>query len=267
VRTRNAVTAGIEEHRYNDAAAALYSFTWHVFCDWYLELIKPILAGDEEAAAETRHVTAWVLDQILLLLHPFMPFLTEELWQRTGEAGEPRDSALILAPWPAYEGLGDAQAEAEINWVIELVSAIRSVRSEMNVPGSARIPCVIAGATPEIHRRAAHWQTEIARLARLESLSFVDTVPEGAAQIVLGESIVALPLAGVIDLAAERARLEKELDRTAKDIAAIDARLGNKGFLAKAPEDVVEDARDRRVDLESRKGRIAEALTRLQAAG
>jgi valyl-tRNA synthetase len=267
VRARDAVTAGIEEHRYNDAAAAIYSFTWHVFCDWYLELIKPILAGDDEAAgAETRHVTAWVLDQILLLLHPFMPFLTEELWQRTGEAGSPRDSALILAPWPVYVGLGDAHAEAEINWIIELVSSVRSVRSEMNVPASARIPCVLAGANAETRRRASHWQTEIARLARLESLSFVDQVPEGAAQIVLGEATVALPLAGVIDFAAERARLEKEFERTAKDIAAIDARLGNKGFLAKAPDDVVEEARDRRSELESRKSRIAQALTRLQAA-
>jgi valyl-tRNA synthetase len=263
VHTRDAVTKAIEEHRYNDAAAALYSFTWHVFCDWYLELIKPILVGDDEAAAETRQAGAWVLDQILLLLHPFMPFLTEELWQRTAEAGEPRDSALILAPWPVYEGLGDREAQAEINWVIELVSSIRSVRSEMNVPGSARIPCVIAGASPETRRRAARWQTEISRLARLDSLSFVDAVPEGAAQIVLGESTVALPLAGVIDLAAERARLEKELDKAAKDIAAIDARLGNQGFLAKAPEDIVEEARDRRTDLEARKGRIAEALTRL----
>jgi hypothetical protein len=181
VRTRDAVTTGIEEHRYNDAAAALYGFVWHVFCDWYLELTKPILAGDDEAAgAETRHVTAWVLDQILLLLHPFMPFLTEELWQRTGEAGPARDSALILAPWPVYEGLGDAQAEAEINWIIEFVSSVRSVRSEMNVPASARIPCVLAGANAETRRRASHWQAEIARLARLESLTFVDQVPEGA---------------------------------------------------------------------------------------
>jgi valyl-tRNA synthetase len=195
-----------------------------------------------------------------------MPFLTEELWQRTGEAGPARDSALILAPWPVYEGLGDARAEAEINWIIELVSAVRSVRSEMNVPASARIPCVLAGANAETRRRASHWQAEIARLARLESLTFVDQVPEGAAQIVLGEATVALPLAGVIDFAAERARLEKEFERTAKDIAAIDARLANQGFLAKAPEDVVEEARDRRSELESRKSRIAQALTRLQAA-
>jgi valyl-tRNA synthetase len=193
-RTRDAVTSAIEEHRYNEAAAALYGFVWHVFCDWYLELIKPILAGDDEAGrAETRHVAAWILDQILLLLHPFMPFLTEELWQRTGEAGPARDTPLIVAPWPAYEGLGDAAAEAEINWIIELVSAIRSVRSEMNVPAAARIACVIAGAGPETRRRAAHWQTEIARLARLESLSFADQVPEAAAQIVLGEATVALP--------------------------------------------------------------------------
>jgi valyl-tRNA synthetase len=267
LRARNAVTSGIEEHRYNEAAAALYSFAWHVFCDWYLELIKPVLAGDDEAAsAETRRVAAWVLDQILLLLHPFMPFLTEELWQRTGEAGPARDTALILAPWPAYEGLGDAAAESEINWIIELVSAIRSVRSEMNVPASARIACVVADAGAETRRRAAHWQAEIARLARLDSLSFLDQVPDGAAQIVLGEATIALPLAGVIDLSAERARLEKEFDKTAKDIAAIDARLGNEGFLAKAPEAVVEESRERRTELEARRSKVAEALGRLQAA-
>jgi valyl-tRNA synthetase len=266
-RTRDAVTSGIEEHRYNEAAAALYGFVWHVFCDWHLEFIKPVLAGDDEAAAtETRHVTAWVLDQILLLLHPFMPFLTEELWQRTGGEGQPRDSALIVAPWPDYEGLGDASADAEIGWVIELVSAIRSVRSEMNVPAAARIACVIAGANAETRRRASHWQAEITRLARLENLAFADRVPEGAAHIVLGEATVALPLAGVIDLGAERARLEKDLDRTATDIAAINARLGNQGFLAKAPEEVVEEARDRRTNLEARKAKIAEALNRLQAA-
>jgi valyl-tRNA synthetase len=266
-RTRDAVTSGIEEHRYNEAAAALYGFVWHVFCDWHLEFIKPVLAGDDEAAAtETRHVTAWVLDQILLLLHPFMPFLTEELWQRTGGEGQPRDSALIVAPWPDYEGLGDASADAEIGWVIELVSAIRSVRSEMNVPAAARIACVIAGANAETRRRASHWQAEITRLARLENLAFADRVPEGAANIVLGEATVALPLAGVIDLGAERARLEKDLDRTATDIAAINARLGNQGFLAKAPEEVVEEARDRRTNLEARKAKIAEALNRLQAA-
>jgi valyl-tRNA synthetase len=207
-----------------------------------------------------------VLDQILLLLHPFMPFLTEELWQRTGGEGQPRDSALIVAPWPDYEGLGDASADAEIGWVIELVSAIRSVRSEMNVPAAARIACVIAGANAETRRRASHWQAEITRLARLENLAFADRVPEGAAHIVLGEATVALPLAGVIDLGAERARLEKDLDRTATDIAAINARLGNQGFLAKAPEEVVEEARDRRTNLEARKAKIAEALNRLQAA-
>jgi len=267
LRTRDAVTSGIEEHRYNEAAGALYSFAWHVFCDWYLELVKPILNGeDEEARAETRHVAAWVLDQLLLLLHPFMPFLTEELWQRTAAAGQPRDSALILAPWPDYEGLGDAAARSEIDWIIELVSAVRSVRAEMNVPAAARIACLIAGANAETRRRASRWQAEIARLARLEGLNFVDRVPEGAAQIVLGEAIVALPLAGVIDLAAERARLEKELERTAKDIAAIDSRLGNQGFLAKAPEDVVDEARDRRTDLEARQSRITQALSRLQAA-
>jgi valyl-tRNA synthetase len=267
-RTRDAVTAGIEEHRYNEAAGSLYGFVWRVFCDWYLELIKPVLSGvDEAAKAETSRVAAWVLDQILLLLHPFMPFITEELWQRTGEtAGPAREVPLILAPWPSYEIPGDEAADAEIGWVIEAISGIRSVRAEMNVPAGARIACMIVGAGPETRRRATRWETEIARLARLESLSLADQVPDGAAQIVLGEATIALPLGDVIDLAAERTRLEREFAKAAKDIAAIDARLGNQGFLAKAPEEVVEETRERRAELEARKAKVAEALGRLEAA-
>jgi valyl-tRNA synthetase len=267
-RTCDAVTVGIEEHRYNDAAGALYRFVWNVFCDWYLELIKPVLSGvDEAAKAETSRAAAWVLDQILLLLHPFMPFLTEELWQRICEtAGPPRDVPLIIAPWPTYDSPGDAEADAEIGWLIEVISGIRSVRAEMNVPAGARIACVIVGAGAETRRRTAAWETEIARLARLQSLAVADEVPEGAAQIVVGEATIALPLGDVIDLAAERVRLQKELEKAAKDIAAIDARLGNEGFLAKAPEEVVEETRDRRAELEARKTKVAEALGRLQAA-
>jgi valyl-tRNA synthetase len=259
-RSRDAVTRAIGGHKYNEAAAALYQFVWNVYCDWYLELIKPILSGSDEAArAETRASAAWVLDQILLLLHPFMPFVTEELWQKTAA----RETWLIDAAWPAYKGLGDARADAEIEWVIRFISEVRSVRAEMNVPAGAKIAAVIAGANGETRRRADSWEAEIMRLARLSSIGFEDAVPKASAQIVLGEATVALPLEGVIDFAAERARLAKELEKIAKDMGGIDARLNNPSFVAKAPPEVLDESRERKVELEARKAKVGEALKRL----
>ncbi len=259
-RTAEAVTRGITEYKFNEAAGSLYQFVWNVFCDWYLELVKPILAGSDEAAkAETRATAAWVLDQIFLLLHPFMPFLTEELWQKTAT----RQEWLMVSAWPSYRGLGDAAADEEMSWVIRLISGIRSVRSEMNVPAGAKIAGVLVGAGQEARRRAAAWDDEIKRLARLSSLAFEDQVPQHAAQIVLDEATVALPLEGVIDFAAETARLKKELDKVAKDMAAIDGRLGNPGFVAKAPPEVLEESRERKAELEALRAKFEEALKRL----
>ncbi len=259
-RTERAVTRAIEEHKYNEAAAALYHFVWNVYCDWYLELIKPILNGTDAAAkAETQASAAWALDQILLLLHPFMPFITEELWQKTAE----RERWLIDAAWPSYKGLGDRAADAEMEWVIRFISEVRSVRAEMNVPAGAKIACVIVSAAKETRRRAAQWEDEIMRLARLSAIAFEEKVPNASAQIVLGEATVALPLEGVIDFATEKARLNKELDRITKDTEAIEGRLSNLGFVAKAPGDVLTEARDRKTELEARKTKMKEALKRL----
>ena len=259
-RTRDAVTKAIEDHRYNEAAGALYQFVWNVFCDWYVELIKPILAGTDDAAkAETQASAAWVLDQILLLLHPFMPFVTEELWQQTAT----RDHWLMEANWPSYKGLGDAKADTEIQWVISIISEIRSVRAEMNISGGLKIPCVLVGAGQESRRIAAAWENEIIRLARLSSISFEGRVPRASAQIVLGEATVALPLEGVIDFSIETARLTKEQDRIEKELAAISGRLGNPSFVAKAPEDVLIETRERKTELEMQKVKTVEALKRL----
>ncbi len=259
-RTRNAVTKAIEEHRYNEAAAALYQFVWNVYCDWYVELIKPILGGTDEAAKkETQASAAWVLDQILVLLHPFMPFVTEELWQQTAL----REHWLMEANWPTYKGLGDAKADKEIEWVIKIISEIRSVRAEMNISGGLKIPCVLVGAGKDSRRIAATWENEIIRLARLSSLSFEDRVPKASAQIVLGEATVALPLEGVIDFATETARLKKELEKIEKESAAIAGRLGNPGFVAKAPEDVLAETRERKTELDVQRTKTAEALKRL----
>ena len=259
-RTRDAVTKAIEEHKYNEAAASLYHFAWNVFCDWYVELIKPILTGDDETAkAETRASVAWAFDQILLLLHPFMPFITEDLWGKTAT----RSHMLIDAEWPTYAGLGDAKADAEMDWVIRLISEIRSVRSEMNVNAGAKIPCVIVGAGQEARRRAGAWENEIMRLARLSSMVFEDVVPTSSAQIALDEATVALPLEGMIDFAAERARLNKELEKIAKDMGVIDGRLNNANFVAKAPPEALEESRELKVQLETKKAKVQEAMKRL----
>jgi valyl-tRNA synthetase len=266
-RTRDVITKSIEEHRYNEAAAAAYHFVWHVFCDWYLELIKPILTGgSDDARSETRAATGWVLDQIFLLLHPFMPFITEELWQKTAEVGLLRETPLILAAWPKYRGLGDANADAELQWTIGFISEVRSVRAEMNVPASAKLNAVVVGASPESRRRASAWMTEITRLARLESITFAKHAPPGAAQIVLGEAVIALPLEGIIDLQTERLRLEKEMARLGADVDQIAGRLANQGFVAKAPEHILEETRDRKQQLEARRQRISEALRRFSQA-
>ncbi len=259
-RTRDIVTKAIEDYKFNEAATALYQFAWNVFCDWYVELVKPILTGEDEIAkAETRATSAWVLDQIFLLLHPFMPFITEELWGQTAK----RETMLIDATWPEYKGLGDAAADAEMNWVIRLISEVRSVRAEMNVNAGAKIPCMLVGASQETRRRANAWEAEIMRLARLSSLTFEDEVPKSSAQMVLDEAMIALPLEGTIDFAAERARLNKETEKIDKDMAGIDARLNNPAFVAKAPQEVLDESRELKLELEARKGKVAEALKRL----
>jgi valyl-tRNA synthetase len=264
-RAAKAVTEALEAYKFNEAASAIYEFTWGVFCDWYLELIKPVLAGsDTEAMAETRAMTAWVLDQVLKLLHPFMPFITEELWTHMVEHGEARASILVLSTWPQLDGLADPEADEEMGWVVQLVNEVRSVRSEMNVPAGAKIPLVLAGSDNAIRQRANRHKDTISRLARLNAMTFVDTAPKGAALIVFGDTTAALPLAGVIDMNAERVRLEREIEKAAGEIKKIDAKLSNEQFVAKAPEEVVEEQRERRADFEALTVRLTAALKRFE---
>jgi valyl-tRNA synthetase len=266
-KTAGEVTAAIEAYKFNEAAGALYRFVWNVYCDWYLELIKPLLTGPDSAAKnETRAAAAWALDEILKLLHPFMPFMTEELWHVTAEQGPPRHRMLALDAWPAHDGLEDAAAEAEIGWVVDLVTAIRSVRVEMNIPAATMLPLVLANASPQTIIRARHWSEFIQRLARVADISFADAAPQGAVQLVVRGEVAALPLKGVINLAAERARLAKEMDKANADIARVDAKLGNPNFVARAPEEVVEEEKEKREEAQARKAKIAEALERLKAS-
>jgi valyl-tRNA synthetase len=261
------VTAGIEAYRFNDAAGALYRFVWNIYCDWYVELAKPVLLGpDSPAKDETRAMTAWVRDEILKLLHPFMPFVTEELWQVTAERGRERDRLLVLAPWPQHEGLDDPEAEAEVGWVIDLVTAIRSVRTEMNVPPAAQVPLSLIDPEADTRVRIERWEEFIKRLARVSEVTVADAVPRNAVQLVVRGDAVALPLGGIIDVAAEQARLEKEMAKVSSDIARVDAKLGNADFLERAPEEVVEGERDKREEAEARRAKIIEALERLKGA-
>jgi len=293
-RATREVTEAIEGYRFNDAANAIYRFVWNVYCDWYLELAKPVLMDEEGAAkAETRAMIAWARDEILKLLHPFMPFITEELWAVTAK----RDGLLVLAEWPrkasavteeqiasmALAGPGDPliapvmaaldagdfsdpAAEAEIGWVVDLVTAIRSLRSEMNIPPATLIPLVLPGASTETKERAQRWNDTVKRLARLADISFADRPPEGAVQLLVRGEVVALPLKGVIDLSAEKARLDKEIVKADADIKRVDAKLGNEKFVANAPEEIVEEEKEKREAAVERKAKLQEALERLKLA-
>ena len=259
------ITQAIETYGFSDAAGAAYRFVWNVYCDWYVELSKPLLTGPDGAAKdETRAVAAWALDEILKLLHPFMPFITEELWAVTAEQGPKRASLLALSQWPKLKGLADDAAEAEIGWVIDLVTAIRSMRAEMNI--TVAIPVVLAGVSAETKSRAERWAEFIKRLARVSEISSAAAAPQGSVQLLVRGEVAALPLIGVIDLAAERARLAKEMQKADADIARVDAKLNNANFVARAPEEVVEEEKEKRAEAAARKAKIAEALERLKNA-
>jgi valyl-tRNA synthetase len=258
-------TEAIEAYRFNEAANAVYRFVWNVYCDWYLELSKPVLVGPDRAAkTETQAMVAFVRDQILALLHPFMPFVTEELWSVTAEGGVARDGLLALAPWPLLIGLEDDAAEAEIGWVVDVITAIRSVRTEMNIAPSMQIPMMLAGVGVQTYERAQRWSDVIKRMAKIAEMSVADAPPAGAVQLQVRGDTVALPLRGVIDLAAEEARLEKEKAKAEVEINRIDAKLGNADFIARAPEEVVEADREKREEAVARRAKIVEALERLK---
>ena len=266
VRTQIAVTQALEAYRFNDAANSVYQFIWNSFCDWYVELAKPALQmeegqGDDAAAkAEVQAATNWALEQALRLLHPFMPFVTEELWGKTGD----RAGWLMLDRWPSLpETLVTPAADVEVNWLIAAISEIRSVRSEMNVPAGAQIPLVVVGADAATEARLAESGPVLQRLARLSDIAEADAVPDGAVQTVLGAATLALPLADVIDIDAEKARLAKDIGKVEGEIKKLAGKLGNQGFLDKAPEAVIEENKARLAEEEARRDKLAAALSRL----
>jgi valyl-tRNA synthetase len=260
------VEAAIGAYRYNDAAAAAYRFVWNIFCDWFLEFAKPVFTGSDEAAkAEIRATAAWTLDQILKVLHPFMPFVTEELWQVTGENGPAREGVLALASWPRLEGLENAEAEAEIGWLVDTVTAIRSVRGEMNVAPGLQIPMMLVSSDEKTIEKANRYRDLLMRLARLSEVTVTEAVPQGSVQIVVRGETMALPLAGLVDLGAERVRLGKALKEAEADIARCDAKLGNANFMARAAEEVIAEQQEKRAEAAERKAKVVAALARLEA--
>jgi valyl-tRNA synthetase len=238
-----------------------------VFCDWHLELAKPVLQGgaaDPVVKAETQATIAYVLDMIYATLHPFMPFLTEELWAITGQVGPGRAGPLALGPWPAQGFEVDEAVEGEIGWVVDLIAEVRSVRSEMGVPPSTQTPLILVSPSERASRSARDWSESIGRLARIASIETADAAPAGALLLVVRGETVALPLVGVVDLGAEKARLDREIAKEKLEIAKVEAKLGNDDFVARAPEEIIAEHQDRLETFQARLVKLTGARERLE---
>ncbi|WP_375689706.1 valine--tRNA ligase [Pseudooceanicola sp. LIPI14-2-Ac024] len=260
-RVREEVDAALTAYRFDDAAAALYRFVWNKVCDWYVEFAKPLLQDDAPERDETRAVMGWVIDQCLILLHPIMPFITEELWQTTGT----RSEMLIHADWPEYAAadLADAAADAEMTWVIALIEDIRSARAQVHVPAGLQLPLVTTGLSDTARAAWDRNETLIKRLARIDSLTEVADFPKGCITVPSEGATFGIPLEGVIDVAEEQARLEKTLQKLGKEIGGLEGRLKNPKFVESAPEDVVEEAKGNLAARQDEAAQIEAALKRL----
>ncbi|MCC1494073.1 valine--tRNA ligase [Cognatishimia sp. F0-27] len=266
VQVRETVDQALADYRFNDAASALYAFVWGKVCDWYLEFSKPLFdAQDPEIVSETRATMAWVLDQCMILLHPFMPFVTEELWGRLGT----RAKMLVHTDWPTYQASGnvDEKANTEMRWVIGVIEGVRSARAQMRVPAGLYVPMLVTEIGPD--ERAAWERNEalLKRLARIESLESVDEFPKGCITVPVGGATFGMPLADIIDVDAEKARLEKAMGKLAKEINGLKGRLSNPKFAESAPPEVVEEAKANLAAREEEDAKLREALTRLAEIG
>jgi len=261
-KVREEVDAALESFRFNDAASALYAFVWGKVCDWYLEFSKPLFGSDDAAAvAETKATMRWVIDQCLILLHPIMPFITEELW---GELGD-REKMLVHAEWPTYSSADfvTAEADREMNWVISVIDQIRSVRAQMGVNAGAKIDVVVSDITDQNRDAFKRNEALIFKIARVVSLEEVETFPKGTATVAVDGATFGLPLADIIDIDAEKARLEKGLGKLAKELGGLRGRLNNPKFVASAPDEVVEEARANLAAREEEEAKIKAALQKL----
>ncbi|WP_298296980.1 valine--tRNA ligase [uncultured Litoreibacter sp.] len=264
-KVRETVDAALEAYRFNDAADALYKFVWGKVCDWYVELSKPLFYdGSDAQKAETREVMSWVLDQCMIMLHPTMPFITEELWGETYK----RDELLAVTDWPTYQAsdLVDENADREMNWVITLIESVRSARGEMNVPASLEVPLVQVDLDDAGRTAFANNEALIKKLARLGEVS-TGEAPKGSVSIPVAGGNFALPLAGIVDVSAEKARLEKSLAKLAKELGGLRGRLNNPKFVASAPDEVVAEAKENLAAREEEEGKLKAALARLAELG
>ena len=261
IRAQISVTNAIEAYRYNDAAHAIYHFIWRSFCDWYVELAKPVFqSGDISQAQETKAAARWALQEAIKLLHPIMPFVTEELWQFIA----PNQGFIMNAAWPTFDdAMIDKTADSEIEWLIGLIMEIRSLRAEMNVPASAKLDLLIIDQNKETSTRLPLHQDALMRLARLNKIDPADAIPEGGIQFVYEDQVMGLPLEGLVDLEAERARLQKEISKAEIEIKKLSGKLSNEGFLSKAPADVVEENKQRLVGDEARRDKLKRFLERI----
>ena len=264
-KTREAIDAALETYRFNDAASTLYSFVWNTFCSQYLEFTKPVLDGDDTAAAaETKATYAWAFDQCLILLHPIMPFVTEELW-----GAKERPKMLVHTDWPTYTAadLVDAQADADLSWTVAMIEAIRSARAQMNVPGGDFVPLVVVGMDAAATSAWNKNEALIKRFARIESLTVVDTMPKGTAALAVSGGAFGIPLDGIIDVAAEKARLEKTLGKLAKELGGLRGRLNNPKFADSAPAEVIEETKANLALREDEESKLKDALARISELG
>lgn len=260
------IKEAMEAYKFNEAAHSLYHFVWGTFCDWYLEFCKPKFASEGKGKVETQQTVAWVLDHLLRFLHPFMPYMTEVLWKNL----HPEADLLMGAEWPQDQDLSYGESSQDMDWLIQVISAVRSIRAEMNVPPGIYLDVSFYDAGPATHRRISHHEDLLLKLARLQHIrvfseSLTPHEAKGAAQVVVDEATLLIPLTGAIDVAAEKARLQKELRKFGEEIIGIEKKLNNKDFLARAPQDIVEIQQERLEKARLASLKLEQALKRLSS--
>ena len=261
VKTLNEVNIAFDQFRFNDAAQALYSFVWGTVCDWYVELSKPLLNSDDSRIKnETRQTMGWVIDHCLILLHPIMPFITEELWETLSK----RNEMLVHCDWPEYDSaLIDHAADLEMNWVVNLIESIRSARAQLRVPAGLKIPMIFLEMDSEAKQAWENNSEMIQKLARITELTSADEIPKGSIAISAKGASFALPLEGIIDVEEEKKRLSKSLDKLQKEISALKGRLQNSKFIESAPEEVILETQENLVLREEEEAKLSSAASQL----
>ncbi len=265
-KTAKGIEEGLGAYKFNEASAAIYQFTWGTFCDWYLEFTKPLMAnGTEDVKSEVKATTGWVLEQILRLLNPFMPYVTEELFANIAKRN--KDEKLLTSEWPSYDSLSaDKSADDEISWLQKTISTIRSVRSDMNVPAGAKIAMVVEDADETTKGRLKTYDAVIKQMARLESIGLLSgTPPKQSIKAIVDEATLILPIADLIDLDKERERLQKQIAKLQDDIRKTDDKLGNEQFVANAPQEILEEFKTRKIEAQSMIDKLNTALSQLAA--